>query len=54
MIKYDEIYDYKLCIYYKDLKVVRHYHFDSIFKLYIFMYKQLKKSNVESVKVVKI
>ena len=54
MIKYDELYDYKLCIYYKDSKVVRHYHFDSIFSLYRFMYKQLKKQNVESVKVVKI
>ena len=54
MIKYDDVFDYKLIIYYKDSKVTRSYHFDSIFCLYRFMYKQLKKSNVDTVKVVKI
>lgn len=50
----EELYTYKLCVYYKDSKVVRHFYFESIFSLYRFMYKQLKKSRVDSLKVVKI
>lgn len=53
-MKCDDFYTYKLYVYYKDSKVVRHFYFESIFSLYRFMYKQLKKPRVDNVKVVKI
>lgn len=53
-IEFKDIYDFKLKIYYKDSKVVRKYYFDSYFKLFKFIYKQLHKQRVEKLEVEKL
>lgn len=53
-INYNDLYDFKLKIYYKDSKVVRKYYFDSYFKLFKFIYKQLHKNRVAKLEVEKL
>ena len=51
-IPYMEYYSYKLKIYYKDSKVTRSYYFNSIFRMYQFMFKRLRNPKIDYMKVV--
>lgn len=51
-IPYMEYYSYKLKIYYKDSKVTRSYYFNSIFRMYKFMFKKLSNPKIDFMKVV--
>lgn len=53
-MNYNDLYTYKLEVFYKDSKVKRNFYFQSIFSLYRFMYKQLHKPRVDYMKVVKL
>ena len=53
-MNYNDLCTYKLNVYYKDSKVVRHYYFQTRFSLFRFICFQFRNPRVEYMKVVKL